>query len=124
MKSKFLLSIISIFFILTISCDNEDLNGEGTVTFGANFHIIDCITYVTVYVDGEELGTLQNSTTEITECNSPENLSKDLPAGKHNYLVEIRPDLGTGCTKDISGSFTLVDNECEKIFIDYNEIEF
>ncbi len=124
MKKRIVFLFIPIFLILIFSCESENLNGNGTVTFGANFHIIDCISYVTVYVDDIELGTLQNSTNEITECNAPENLSKELTAGKHSYLVEIRPPIGTGCTKDISGTFTLVDNECEKIFIDYNTIDF
>ena len=123
MRKNILLIAISIIF-LTISCDNDDVKETGTVTFGANYHAINCITYVTVYIDGTELGTLQSPTDEITECNAPENLSKELTVGKHSYLIEIRPELGTGCTKDIVGSFELDENECEKLFIDYFEIDF
>lgn len=123
MRKNILLIAISIFF-LTISCDNDDVKETGIVTFGANYHAINCITNVTVYIDGTELGTLQSPTDEVTECNAPENLSKELTVGNHSYLIEIRTELGTGCNKDIVGSFELDENECEKIFIDYFEIDF
>lgn len=121
---KNILSIVISIILLTVSCDNNDFKETGTVTFGANYHAIDCITNVTVYIDGTKLGKLQNPTDEITECNAPENLSKELTVGKHSYLIEIRPELGTACTKDITGSFKLDENECVKIFIDYFEIDF
>lgn len=112
--------------ILTISSCNKDENDNktGFVTFGANYHVINCTTTVAIYVDGNNIGTLENPTNEILDCEQNENLTKEVSFGEHSYKVEIRPNSGTGCTKDISGTFDMIENECEKIFVDFYTIEF
>lgn len=121
MRKLFILLLILGVFLISNSCEEDR---TGYVTFGANFHVIDCITTVTVYVDGVSLGVLEGFTDAITECHATGNITKELPVGKHSYLVEIRSLSGTGCTKNISGNFIIEVGECEKKFIDYFAIDF
>ncbi len=117
-------NLLILFILLThiTSCEKQD--NVGQVTFGANYHVINCITTVDIYIDGQHLGQLQNFTNEITKCDQLENLTKKLSTGDHSYKVEIRPLQGVGCTKDILGEFSLSKNECYKVFVDYYEIDW
>jgi len=115
-----LIIIIGIFVFN--SCDNGENDKKGFVTFGANYHIINCVTTVAIYLDNEYIGTLPNSTDTIIDCGMESNITKELSIGDHSYKVEIRPENGTGCTKDITGTFTVLENKCEKIFIDYLQV--
>lgn len=99
-----------------VYCYNE--NKEGYVTFGANYHVVNCLSTVTIFLDGENIGTLQNPVDTISECGEKGSLTKKVSVGKHTYQVEIRG----GCTKDITGTFVVSENECEKIFIDYFQV--
>ena len=116
-SSLIILLGISIFH----SCDKAE-DETGFVTFGANYHIINCISKVTIYIDNEKIGTLTNPTDTIIDCGEESNITKELTIGNHSYKIEIRPETGTGCTKDINGTFTIAKNECKKIFIDYLEL--
>ena len=120
MKKDILLMITLIFlFGIFNSCDEMEEKKMGYVTFGANYHIIDCISNVTIYIDNEKVGTLTNFTDTIVNCGEESNITKELTVGYHSYMVDIRPETGTGCTKEVNGTFTVSENECEKIFIDY-----
>ena len=115
--------VFSILFLISIfSCSKDDTK-KGTATFGANYNVINCITTVTVFIDGEKLGKLTFYTDTILYCGQPENLNKQLSVGPHDYKVEIRPITGIGCTKDIIGTISIIENECTKIFIDYRKID-
>ncbi len=117
---KYAISGLFLLFFL-FSCIKP---GTGAVSFGANYDIINCITTVTIYVDGENMGQLKNPSMGVSSCNQPENLNLKLPAGDHHYRIEIRPLEGTGYSKDIVGNFKLNENDCIKIFIDYAKIEW
>lgn len=123
-KYKLLINTLILLFGISIlnSCDKTEDKRTGFVTFGANYHIINCISNVTIYVNNEKVGTLTNPTDTIIECGEESNITKELTVGKHSYKIEIRPETGTGCNKDINGNFTISENECEKIFIDYLEV--
>lgn len=123
-KNRLLISalIILLGFGIFNSCDKEEDKATGFVTFGANYHIINCISNVTIYVDNEKIGTLTNPTDTIIDCGEESNITKEFTIGNHSYKVEIRPETGTGCTKDINGTFTISENDCEKIFINYLEV--
>jgi len=123
-NSKLLINtlIILLGFVIISSCDKTENDKNGFVTFGANYHIINCITNVTIYVDDKNMGTLASSTNSILNCGEEANITKELSVGEHSYKVEIRPEIGTGCTKDLTGVFTISENECEKIFIDYLQV--
>jgi hypothetical protein len=96
---------------------------KGYVTFGANSHVINCISQITVFLDDENIGTLQGSVDSISDCGMDGNITKEIPTGKHTYKVEIRPPNGGGCMeKDITGTFQVSENKCTKIFIDYRQI--
>lgn len=119
-KTAFLLLAIT-FCTFTTSCRQDD-GPSGTVTFGANSNVINCPTNVTIFIDGQNSGKLTNYTDTITECGQPGNVTKKLPVGVHSYKVEIRPAIGDGCTKDITGTVQIKENECSKVFINYFKI--
>lgn len=77
---------------------------------------------MTIYIDNENIGMLENSADTISDCGEEFNITKELSVGEHSYKVEIRPESGNGCTKDINGTLTISENKCEKIFIDYLQI--
>ena len=133
-----MLCVVFVGFCLSVvSCNKpnqEELNfnskeeldstEKGYVTFGSNSGIINCISYITVFVDGENIGTLQGGIVDsISDCGMDGNITKEIPTGKHTYKVEIRPPNGGGCMeKDITGTFQVSENKCTKIFIDYRQI--
>ncbi len=113
--------IIAIFGILVLSsCDKKEKTGF--VTFGANYDIINCASNVTIYVDNSNIGTLTSPTHSITKCGEKSNITKELTTGEHTYKVEIRSEMRSDCSKDIQGTFVIDEDECEKIFIDYNHL--
>ena len=114
--------IIFLGFTIVNSCDKAESDKTGFVTFGANYHIINCVSTVTIYIDNKNVGTLNNPTDSISDCGEESNITKKLSIGAHSYKVEIRPESGTGCTKDINGTFTISENGCEKFFIDYLKV--
>ena len=111
---------VNVIFIngVQVYCHNDSGNEEGYVTFGANYHVVNCISTVTIFLDGKNIGTLQNPTDSISKCGEENNLTKKISVGEHTYRVEIRGS----CTKNITGTFVVSENECEKIFIDYYQI--
>lgn len=123
-KYRLLKSVLIIFLGISIfeSCNQKEDKETGFVTFGANYHIINCISKVTIYIDNVKIGTLINPTDTIKDCGEDSNITKELAVGNHSYKIEIRSETGTGCTKDINGVFTISKNKCEKIFIDYLKV--
>jgi len=125
MKKTAMLLCVAALCLFSVSCSkdvNKDDGKNGTVTFGANYDVINCITTVTIFIDGQNIGKLTNATDTITECGHPGNVTKRLPVGEHSYKVEIRPALGSGCSKDITGTVQIKENECTKVFINYFKV--
>ncbi len=115
--------LLYLFVFIFYACDSSNTNeGKGVVTFGANSHVINCPTVVTIYINDEKIGSLSNSADEIMECGAATNITKELPVGEYSYKVEVRGKLGKDCKRDIEGTFSITENGCKKIFIDYNEI--
>jgi hypothetical protein len=111
---------LTLFFL---SCKEKvEETKEGVVTFGANYHIINSPTTVTIFLDGESIGTLTNPVAMINDCGEEGNLTKKILAGEHAYKVEIRALNDGSSIKDLTGTFTVSENECKKIFIDYSQI--
>ena len=118
-KISILLSLVVLFTVF--SCDEDQDNPKsGNVTFGANYHVINCITTVTIFLDGKDIGTLQNFTDAINDCGEAGNITKNIPVGEYPYRVEIRGN----CSKDITGILVVSENECTKIFIDLFQLNF
>jgi len=108
-------------FIFSSCKEKVEEKKEGVVTFGANYHIINTPTSVTIFLDGENIGTLTNPVAIINDCGEEGNLTKKILVGEHTYQVKIRA-LDGNSIKDFTGTFTVFENECKKIFIDYNQI--
>jgi len=112
---------VNVIFIngIQVYCYNGNEQKEGYVTFGANYHVINCLSTVTVFLDGENIGVLQKPVDFINDCGEAWNLNRKISIGLHTYRVEIRGGCGS---KDIAGTFKVSENECVKIFIDYHQI--
>ena len=123
MRKIALLLFSTSLLYLGVSCNKVE-DKKGTVTFGANYGMINCPTNVTIYIDDKKIGTLTSPAEEITECGRPENLTKDLSVGQHSYKVEIRSIQGSGCNKDLTGTISINENECTIVFINYLTIDF
>jgi len=121
MKNRVFILLMVVALSLFSACEKDK---DAFVTFGANYHVIDCISYVTIYLDGKNIGQLQGYTDTIKSCGQPENITKSIVPGKHSYKIEIRPDMGVGCKKDIEGTFKVKAGECHKVFIDYFKIDW
>jgi hypothetical protein len=118
---RIIISFVCIGLIFFVSSCDENLNNQkkGSVTFGANYHVINCITTVTIFLDGKNIGTLQHSVDAIENCGEDGNITKKVSIGEHSYKVEFRSGSGgSECTKDISGIFEISEDECKTIFID------
>ena len=100
------------------SCGDKVEKTEAYVTFGANRHIVNCLSDVTIFLDNENIGVLEGYVDTINDCGELGTLTKKISTGEHNYKVEIRG----GCEKDVTGTFTVLENECKKVFIDYFQI--
>ncbi len=123
-KNRFLTNMLILLFGILVfnSCNEEENDKTGFVTFGANYHIANCLSTVTIYIDDENIGTLTKPTDTIINCGEESNITKELPIGIYSYKVEIFSERGPDCTKDITGTFKIFENQCEKIFIDYLQV--
>ncbi|GEM_PF-543345 len=123
-KYRYIISALTLIWcsIILNSCNDKDDNKTGFVTFGANYDIINSVSTATVFIDNAGIGVLNNPTDLISDCGELSNITKELPVGRHVYKVEIRPQNGNEFAKDINGIVTISEGECEKIFIDYNQI--
>jgi len=94
---------IALIILISSSIFNsckESTDDSAFVTFGANYHIMNCISNVTIYVENESIGKLTRSTDTIINCGDENNITKELTLGSHSYKIEIRPQSGSGCTKE------------------------
>jgi hypothetical protein len=96
----------------------------GTVSFGANSGVVNCITHVKIYIDDKEIGIIPDVCNEIKSCSDSANLNFQIETGHHFYKAEILNNQGgiDGCLSGTTGSFFVNENECVKIFIDYYEL--
>ncbi|MCT4639410.1 MAG: hypothetical protein N4A72_17025 [Bacteroidales bacterium] len=124
MKLKYTNNIISLLLAIIIlsACNDNDDKKTGYVTFGANYDIINCLSTATIFIDNKSIGVLNSPTSSISDCGEQSNLTTELVTGMHVYKIEIRPKEGAEFTKDINGMFTISEGECEKIFIDYQQV--
>lgn len=120
-KSNGLVVIFVLIFLF--SCKDENNNGAtGTVAFGANYHIINCITTVDVFIDGKHYGQLEGPADSVPDCMANYGLRTELETGHHAYKVEIRPLMGIGCSEDVEGELNITEGGCETVFINYLKV--
>jgi hypothetical protein len=117
--------ILPLFLLLiAFTCDKIQTK-EGTVSFAANYGVINCPTTVTIYVDSKKIGVLESSLDNLSTCGQIGSLTQDISFGQHTYKAEIRSLTGVGCTKDLTGTFQLnEENKCAKLFFDFYSFVF
>ncbi len=123
MKNIRIINCVLICFglIFISSCKDEKNAEKGVITFEVNYQAINCASNVTIYLDGENIGTLENTLDAIPKPSKTESIAKEVSTGKHSYKAEIRSE-NEYYTKDITGTFSISENESQKIVIDYLEI--
>jgi hypothetical protein len=121
MKKQISFFVVSLT-ILLFSCTDKNEKTYGTVVFGANYHAINCITSVDVFIEGKHVGQLEVPADSVPDCELNYGLKQELETGNHSYKIEIRPMQGIGCTKDITGNLKITESGCETVFIDYFEV--
>lgn len=117
---KYLLSIGFVLLMIgSISCNKE---GAGTVSFGSNSSLMNCITESSVFIDDVHVGIIPGSCDSVVNCSGEQTLNVEVSEGEHSYRIEIVSSEGN-CHKETTGEFSVSDGECVKIFFDIkNEI--
>lgn len=114
--------LLCLGFAFTFSSCDEMNKEKAVVSFGANYNIANCMSTVAVYLDDDFLGTLESAVDTILDCYDEGTITKEITVGDHAYRIEILSD--SGCiTKELKGEFTVFENECKKIFIDYRNLD-
>lgn len=121
----------SVFFLFgvliatsIVSCNTDEVKVKGTVMFGSNYAIINCISTVNIFIDGRHIGIIDFPVDSVPNCDLNYGFREELAVGHHNYKVEIRPPQGNGCTADVFGELDITERGCETVFINYREIEW
>lgn len=115
MKSK--LTFITIILMTIIGCDKNDTYNKGSVSFGTNTRLLNCITTTKVYIDNKEIGIVEGFCDTIIDCAGDNTLNIELSTGEHSFRFEVS-GLNGSCYREKAGDFTLDKYECEKIFFD------
>lgn len=117
-KSYFMGLILGVWVVS--GCEKSNETDKGTVSFGVNTHIINCIATGEVFIDDKSIGIIPGFCDEVVGCNAANTLNRDIPAGKHTYKIEVKGQSGS-CYKIKEGSIDLKKNDCIKIFMDLSE---
>ena len=121
MKKLILFTFLFITGFL-FSCTDENDKPHGTVVFEANYHIINSITNVDVFIDGRHVGRLYGPTDSVPDCELNYGLRTELESGHYNYKIEISSENTTGCAEDIWGELNITEGSCKTVFIDYMKV--
>ena len=121
---KTLFTILFLYFLLIGNgCKKEKKDEKGNVTFGANYQTINTSVKVSISIDGIDKGALTNFCNAVVECNANGNITVELETGDHTYAVDIVEIATNGQLANLTGSFNIENEECEKIFIDCTKIQ-
>jgi len=111
------LIIILISAILFLGCDKNENSDKGTISFGVNTHLINCIVTSKVYLDDKETGIIPGFCDTIIDCKSDNTLNLEIPTGQHSFKIEIVGQSGS-CLREKTGDLILEKYECKRIFFD------
>ena len=114
MKHFFLIGLI----ILMSSCEKDS---EGTVSFGSNDDLLNCIHEAYVFIDGIEVGIIPGYCDSIIDCSSASTLNYTVKEGDHEFEIEVENRQGGICYSKISGEFKVDADECVRIYYDVVE---
>ncbi len=109
-KMKYYLILGLLVFIY--GCEEE---GNGTVSFGSNYGILNCAVESIVFIDGNEIGSIPGYCDSISNCFSDYTLNEEISEGTHSYRIEIANQSGN-CYNEKTGDFEVKKDECVRIF--------
>jgi hypothetical protein len=115
MITKNTLRIFILIFILQ-ACHKNEKEETGTVSFGTNTDLANCLVTPKIYIDNIYKGILPGYIDSIRNCSSDSTFNIELTTGYHTYKFVAADDSGN-CRKEILGDFFLNKDECMKIFI-------
>ena len=108
---------------LLLSCEKEEQVDQkiGEVVFESNQDLLNSSFDIDVYIDGEKIGSLMNTTNiSNSTITTKEKLKKKLNIGVHNYEVKIYSYNGEA-GKSIKGNFIVKENKTNEVFIDFKD---
>ena len=108
MKKYLVLGLL--FFIY--GCEET---GNGTVSFGSNYEILNCMVESKVFIDGDKIGSIPGYCDTIINCISDYTLNKEISEGTHSFRIEIANQSGN-CYNEKSGEFSIKKDDCVRIF--------
>lgn len=111
--------IILIGLIIIMSSCEKD--GEGTVSFGSNDDLLNCIHEAYVFIDGIEVGIIPGYCDSIIDCSSASTLNYAVKEGSHEFVLVVENRQGGTCYYEITGEFEVDPNKCVKIYYDVVE---
>lgn len=124
MKHYIAYAIILLSLTLFIACGEDEIEEnlpevvkQGEITFGANSHIINCVTSVEVFINDQSIGVIPSYADSLVSCGVEGNLTKTLDVGSYTYKAVITG--GGDCNAEESATITISENECTKVFLDY-----
>ena len=117
MKNRILCFIVII--LVAVSCNkNDDKEEFGQMSFASNYHIINCIAKVSVYIDDAYIADITMPSDSIIACGLDGNVTKQVNVGLHTYKVLIGENENGECYEEVTGTVQVSADECKKIFID------
>ena len=114
MKHFLLIGLI----VVMASCEKD---GDGTVSFGSNDDLLNCIHEAYVFVDGIEIGTIPGYCDSIIDCSSTNTLNYTIREGNHEFEIVVENRQGGTCYSEITGEFVVDPNECIRLYYDVVE---
>lgn len=101
--------------VLISSCGKD---GEGTVSFGSNDDLLNCIHEAYVFVNGIEIGIIPGYCDTITDCSGDNTLNYTITEGNHAFKIVVENRQGGTCYSETSGEFKVDTDECVRIYYD------
>ncbi|MGI6718346.1 MAG: hypothetical protein ACOX4D_04240 [Bacteroidales bacterium] len=118
---KVILSCL-VIVVCTISCDKKENSEEfGQMSFGSNYHIVNCPVKVSVYIDDLYVGELTNPCDSIVDCGIEGNVMQSVEVGTHTYKCVLQSLDTDSCYNEVNGTVSVGKDECKKIFINVLE---
>lgn len=119
MKPEKFIGILLITLLLSCEMDEQVEQKIGEVTFESNHSILNSSFDIDIYIDGEKIGSL-NETTNTSNPNIvvQEKLQRKLIVGVHNYEAKVYSYDGEP-GKSVKGKFIVKENKRSEVFIDF-----
>jgi hypothetical protein len=115
MKYLLFFRLLLLLFILQ-ACNRNEKEELGTVSFGTNTDILNCIVTPKIYIDNVFKGIVPGYIDSIKNCHSDSTLNIEIPVGHHTYKFIAADDEGN-CLEQKTGEFYIEKDGCKKIFL-------